>query len=203
MPITELGFFRLKPSTSITSPTLLTNLATAAQTCAAYTSRHSKNHSARFRWFHSLTDPSLIYYVGSWGSIAEHKEQFAPSAENAVLRATLGTQVSIDAYFHLDLDQAATDVEGALGGRALAIVTCYVKPGRRKDVEAALRANGGWPRQASAGWRIDREAEDRDELVVFWGLDGGEEVRVGDEVRVHCDRVDVSRASLLDSNSAS
>jgi hypothetical protein len=72
MPLTELGFFRLKPGTTITSPSLLANLLTAKQTCEAFTARKSGNTTADFRWEHRVEDTDLIYYVGSWGSIVEH-----------------------------------------------------------------------------------------------------------------------------------
>src|SRR5436853_3055908 len=87
IPVTELGFFRLNPGTPITSPSLLANLLTAKHTCEAFTARNSGNKSANFRWEHCVEDPALIYYVGSWGSVAEHREVFRFSDDNKRLHS--------------------------------------------------------------------------------------------------------------------
>ena len=212
MPVTELGFFRLKPGQSITDPSLLANLYTAKKTCEAFSARNSGNTTADNRWEHCVEDPDLIYYVSSWGSIMEHKVEFVNSQDNKRLQGLMGEQVSIDQYFHLDLDESRVDVRGALDGKGMAVIRHFVKPGQRGEVEKLfemklqdLRLHFGGEQKVVGGWRIDKEADDKDELVVFVGLDSkdqrldpGETVLGGTEVMKYLDGVDVTHAAKLD-----
>jgi hypothetical protein len=212
MPVTELGFFRPKPSISITDPSLLANLLVAKQTCEAFTARNSGNKNAVFRWEHCIEDPELIYYVGSWGSVDEHRVEFVNSEDNKRLEGLLAGQVSIDQYFHLELDQSKVDVRGALDGKGVAVIRHFVKPGQRGEVDRLfemklqdLRLHLGGSGKVVGGWRIDKEADDKDELVVFVGLeskdqrlDAGETVLGGTEVMKYLERVEVTHAAKLD-----
>ena len=212
MPITELGFFRLKPNQPINDPSLLAHLLAAAQTCEAFSARNSGNTTATDRWEHCVEDADLIYYVCSWGSVDEHKVEFVNSDDNKKLVELLGAQVSIDQYFHLDLDQSRVDVRPALDGEGVAVLRHFVKPGKRAEVEKVFEAarpglevRFGGAGSVVGGWRIDREAEDKDELVLFIGLESkdqrlpqGETVLGGEEVMQYLDGVDVTHASKLD-----
>lgn len=226
MPVTELGFFRLKDNTPITSPSLLINLLKAKHTCEEYTARHSGNTTATFRWWHSLEDPELIYYVGSWGSIVEHKEQFAPSDENQALRGLLGDKIRIERYFHLSLDQSQVDVSAAFGRAGLAIMRYHIKPGQRGEAEKVVQviaenANNRTgpvvvrPARTVGGWRLDKEAEDREEYVEFCGLESAEQLRSAvsspekgnileeaNDLHEFSDRVEVAHGILLDHDAA-
>lgn len=212
MPVTELGFFRLKPTVKITSPLLLHNLLAAKQTCEAFTARNSGNKGAVFRWEHCVEDPALIYYVGDWGSVDEHRVQFVNSDDNKRLEGLLGDEVTIDQYFHLALDQSRIDVRGALDGKGVAVLRHFVKPGYRAEVDKLwemelpdLNTRFGGEGKVVGGWRIDKVAEDKDELVVFVGLeskdqrlDAGQTVLGGAEVMKYLDGVDVTHAAELD-----
>jgi hypothetical protein len=212
MPVTELGFFGLKPGVDITSPLLLHNLFEAKQTCEAFTARNSDNKGAIFRWEHCVEDPALIYYVGDWGSVDEHRVQFANSADNKRLEGLLGGEVTINQYFHLALDQSRVDVRGALDGKGVAVLRHFVKPASRVEVDRLwqmklpdLNVRFGGEGKVVAGWRIDKAAEDKDELVVFVGLeskdqrlDAGQTVLGGAEVMKYLDGVEVTHAAELD-----
>jgi hypothetical protein len=212
MPVTEFGFFRLKPAVDITSPLLLNNLLVAKQTCEAFTTRNSGNNGAVFRWEHCVEDPALIYYVGDWASVDEHRVQFVNSADNKRLEGLLGGEVTIDQYFHLALDQSRVDVRGALDGKGVAVLRHFVKPGYRVEVDQLwqmklpdLNVRLGGEGKVVAGWRIDKAAEDKDELVVFVGLeskdqrlDAGQTVLGGAEVMKYLDGVGVTHAAELD-----
>jgi len=211
MPVTELGFFRLKPGVSITSPSLLANLLAAKQTCEAYTARNSGNTTADDRWEHCVEYPELIYYICSWGSVTEHKVEFVNSDDNKKLEDLLGGEVSIDQYFHLELDQSKVDVRDALDGKGLVVIRHFVKPGQRGEVDKLyeaklpeLTSHFGGPGKVVGGWRIDKEAEDKDELVVFVGLESkdqrlpvGETVLGGAEVMKYLDGVQITHAAKL------
>ena len=212
MPVTELGFFRLKPDQSITDPSLLANLHAAKTTCEAFSARTSGNATADDRWEHCVEDPALIYYVCSWGSVTEHRVEFVQSDDNKHLTGLLGGQVSIDQYYHLDLDQSRVDVRGALDGKGVAVIRHVVKPGQRGKVEELfetklpeLSLQFGGEGKVVGGWRIDKEADDKDELVVFVGLESkeqrlhpGETVLGGAEVMKYLDGVEVTHAAKLD-----
>jgi hypothetical protein len=212
MPVTELGFFRLKPGTPITSPSLLANLLTVKHTCEAFTARNSGNESANFRWEHCVEDPALIYYIGSWGSVAEHREAFRFSDDNKRLQQVIGAQVGIDHYFHLELDQSKVDAAGALDTRQTTVIRHCVKPGQRGTVEKLLaarleqlRLHFGSSDNVVGGWRIDKEADDKEELVLFVGsasegqqLEDGETVLGGADAMDYFDKVERTHAVKLD-----
>jgi hypothetical protein len=211
MPVTELGFFRLKPDADITSQLLLHNLLVAKQTCEAFTARNSGNKGAVFRWQHCVEDAALIYYVGDWASVDEHRVQFVNSDDNKRLEGLLAGEVSIDQYFHLALDQSRVDVAPALDGEGVAVLRHFVKPGHRAEVDQLwqtklpdLNTRFGGTGKVVGGWRIDRAAEDKDELVVFVGmetkdqrLEAGQTVLGGAEVMEYLDGVDVTHAAEL------
>lgn len=211
MPITELAFFRLKPGASPTSPAFLANLLTAKLSCEAYSTRNSSNKIADFRWEHCVEDPDLIYYIGPWESIAEHRA-FIVSEDCKRLQRSMGGQVSINQLFHLELDQSRVDVEGALDGRRMAVIRHFVKRGQRGEVNKLfemklqdLRLHYDGSGKIVGGWRIEKEADDRDELVVFVGLDrkdkwldAGETVLGGAEVMKYLDGITVTHAAKLD-----
>jgi hypothetical protein len=212
MPVTELGFFRLKPGTPITSPSLLANLLTAKHTCEAFTARNSGNKSANFRWEHCVEDPALIYYIGSWGSVAEHREAFRFSDDNKRLQRLIGAQVGIDHYFHLELDQSKVDAAGALDTGRTTVIRHFVKLGQRGTVEKLLaakleqlRLHFGSSDNVVGGWRIDKEANDKEELVLFVGsasegqqLEDGETVLGGADAMDYFDKVERTHAVKLD-----
>lgn len=77
----------------------------------------------------------------------EHQGQFANSEDNRRLKRLLGSEVSIDRYFHLDLDQSRVDIGGALDGRSVAVLRHFVTPGCRMDVERVGSDAGGPPNQ--------------------------------------------------------
>jgi hypothetical protein len=212
MPVTELGFFRLKPGTTITSPSLLANLLTAKHICEAFTASNSGNKTANFRWEHCVEDPALIYYIGSWGSVAEHREAFRFSDDNKRLQSLMGAQVGIDQYFHLELDQSKVDVVAALDTRQTTVIRHFVKPGQRETVEKLfaarleqLRLQFGSSDNVVGGWRIDKKADDKEELVLFVGsaddgqrLEDGAAVLGGANAVDYFDKVEKTHAVKLD-----
>ncbi len=179
MPVTELGFFRLKPDIPIDQH-LKTNLQKAINACEEYTARNSNNTTSKFRFWHCLEDPNLMYYIGSWGSIDEHSNQFAPSPENKVLIEALGNLVFIEKYFHLDIDQSEIDTSVALGGEGLTVSRYFIKDGQRPSAEQAIAASQATetdaqygeahqPKSVIGGWRLDKDGS-KQEYVVLAGM---------------------------------
>ena len=137
--------------------------------------------------------------------------EFVNSEDNQRLQGLLGEQVSIDQYFHLALDQSKVDVRGALNGKGMAVIRHFVRPGQRGEVDKLfemklqdLSLHFGGLGRVVGGWRIDKEADDKDELVVFVGLESreqrlpaGETVLGGTEVMKYLDGVEVTHAAKL------
>lgn len=185
MPITELALLRLTPSTSITSPTLLTNLSTALHAMANFTSPspalslpQEPQESHGFHYYHSLSDPTLIYLIGSWSSLSQHLETWIPSRENQALLELLKGQVEVEWMFHVDVDPTTVPVERKV---VLGIERFFVGRGGKAASEGVFEEfkrrleQGG--HMASGGWSIEEGGGEKEEFVLFTGWESVEKYK--------------------------
>jgi quinol monooxygenase YgiN len=174
MTVTELAVLHALPDGDgkVPSEHLLANLRTAKQVLES-----NSGHS--FRFFQQIEDPTVIYIVGAWSSTAAH-EAFLPSSQNLALLDLFKGQVDIEniLMYHLELDADATPLP--LNAPAISVNRHFIKHGQRdafqkrfEEVKPLLQ-NYTKPRAVTGGWRIEKEAEDKEEWDLFSGFESVE-----------------------------
>jgi hypothetical protein len=93
MPVLELLLLRLRPGISPNDPTLVENLSTV---------RSLVHTNSRF--YHCIEDPTLVYILGQWPSIASHKV-FLSSPEKDAILSHQTHQLDFVWMLHLDLPE--------------------------------------------------------------------------------------------------
>jgi heme-degrading monooxygenase HmoA len=93
MPVLELLLLRLRPGISPQDPTLVENLSTV---------RSLVRTNSRF--YHCIEDPTLIYILGQWPSLAAHKAFLSSPERDAILLPQMH-QLDFVWMLHLDLPE--------------------------------------------------------------------------------------------------
>jgi heme-degrading monooxygenase HmoA len=93
MPVLELLLLRLQPGISPQDPTLVENLSTV---------RSLVHTNSRF--YHCIEDPTLVYILGQWPSLAAHKA-FLSSPEKDAILLHQTHQLDFAWMLHLDLPE--------------------------------------------------------------------------------------------------
>jgi quinol monooxygenase YgiN len=174
MPVTELAILHVLPDGDITvpSPGLLANLKIAKQVL-------EKSSGYSFSFFQQIEDPTVLYIIGSWSSTTAHAT-FLPSSENLALLDLVKGYIDTEniLMYHLELDAQATPLP--LGAPAISINRHFIKNGQREGFKQQfeevkpLLQDYTRPRPVAGGWRIEKEAESKEEWVLFSGFDSVE-----------------------------
>jgi heme-degrading monooxygenase HmoA len=152
MPVLELLLLRLRPGISPTDPTLVKNLSTV---------RSLVHTNSRF--YHCIEDPSLVYILGQWPSLAAHKAFLAsPEREEILSRQT--HQLDFLWMLHLDFAVGKT-MEDVLPFTApvlsiarMSFTTASPHVDAYKEILANHRSeivDATYPYPLFDGWRID------------------------------------------------
>ncbi|KAL4914624.1 hypothetical protein BDW62DRAFT_204379 [Aspergillus aurantiobrunneus] len=178
MPVTELACLHLKNNLPLSSPSnasLNTNLRAGIQAQATYT-------KARTSILSQTEDPSYIYILGKWDSVAQHMDEWIPSRTNQDILSSLGDGVELVWIQHVDFDPStSTPGEGIpYSATVMAIGRFFVSPENKDGLGATLAETkhhvqtfkGG--RDGAGGWRVDTESG-QDEFVLFSGWESVEE----------------------------
>jgi hypothetical protein len=133
----------------------------------------------RFYLYTQVEDPTYIYLVGSWDSLAQHYESWIPSQQNQELLERARGRLDVKWMFHVDLDQRRTGTGDIMPFSApvLMITRFFVRPERTAEFRHLFEekkdvlAEGVATRGVSGGWRIERKKETgvREEFVLFTG----------------------------------
>jgi len=91
MPVLEILLLRVRPSVSPYNPGLLANLSNV---------RGKIKTNSRF--YHAIEDPSLIYIIGQWSSLAAH-QQFLASPDRDGILAEQEKQLSFEWMVHIEI----------------------------------------------------------------------------------------------------
>ncbi|KAF2869595.1 hypothetical protein BDV95DRAFT_497046 [Massariosphaeria phaeospora] len=171
MPLTELALLHLTPPTILTSPHLLAGLARAKSAMQRFTGRSMS-------FLQQVEDPACIYIIGEWESLAQHMDEFIPSAENQATLQSLQGMFTIAVFEHIDVALAALPVgrNGGLGketGTVVRIERYFVKEGAeaKAGFMDVVRENLGYMREyvtegvVGGGWRVDKE-DGKEEFVL-------------------------------------
>lgn len=152
---------RLKPDTTIESLKLWDVLARAKEAMQKYSAR-------KFYYLQQVEDPTCIYILGQWESLAQHYDGYIPSKENQDMLQELKDELDVEWLSHLDV--AIADLQ--LDAPVLSLGRHIIQQGKRGEFEECFNGNRkhldafiteGKP---AGGWKVDddRAAE---EFVLF------------------------------------
>jgi heme-degrading monooxygenase HmoA len=175
MLVLELLLLRLRPGISPQDPTLVENLSTV---------RSLVHTNSRF--YHCIEDPTLIYILGQWPSLATHKA-FLSSPERDAILSHQTHQLDFVWMLHLDLPEGKS-MEDVLPFTApvLGIVRIFFNTSN-PDVDAYKKTlvdhrskivgpTGSYP--LFDAWRIDAQEGQAEYLI----LTGWESVEAHNEL---------------------
>ncbi|KAF9024338.1 hypothetical protein BDZ89DRAFT_1069152 [Hymenopellis radicata] len=204
MAILELALLRLKPGVSIDAT--LPNLRFAEKAM-----QQSAGAGHAFYYYQQVEDPTLIYIVGSWPSVAYHYDVFIPSAENKQALELMKDQMGVEWLIHVDVDPKS--IQPGLDTPMIAIARHFIKDGEPKELFDTTFASSKPPLidategKLVGGWRLDKELDGgRDEWVLFtgWGsledhatFGNSEEFKRYAKIRDHLASFEVRHAQLL------
>lgn len=173
MTVTELAILPLIDPTNSFPGALIDKLKTA-RTVLETASGH------KFYYFQQIEDPSFIYLLGRWDSVATHQE-FLPSVENQKLLELLKHEISINGIrmWHLDADifTPAEMTQLVLEAPTISCNRHFVSAGKKEDFEQQFQEVKSIldeytkPYSAIGGWRIEKETNEKEEWVLFSGFE--------------------------------
>ncbi|KAF2101333.1 hypothetical protein NA57DRAFT_72776 [Rhizodiscina lignyota] len=180
MPVTELAVFRLNPGITLDHPTLHSLLSRGKVAMESFQS--SKGNPKKFYFLQQTEDPSCIYIVGWWDSVAEHMNEFIPAPENqSIMNEMKEAKLdSLDYFGHFDCDQEKIAVEAPVVSVGIHKVAKEKKEAFEKkfdEVKGKLDDYMWKGTKPVAGWRLDlpkEEAESEnamEQFVLFCGWD--------------------------------
>ncbi|KAL2060662.1 hypothetical protein VTL71DRAFT_9303 [Oculimacula yallundae] len=169
--ILEICQLKVKPSTSTTDPSLLPALSKAR------TQLRERVHDTNSRFYQCIEDPTLIYILGVWPSLARHTE-FLQSPEKAEILDSQNNLFDFGWVLHVEIGEKGMD-ELPLDAPVMAITRLFLKDGPGhveacEEIERKYRgvvAEGEKTWSVVDGWRIDCE-EGKNEGVMVTGWEG-------------------------------
>lgn len=185
MPVTE---FAILPLTyALTKDNLLLPSAVIQKLkIAKSVLEEASNHE--FRFFQQIEDPYVIYIIGKWDSPEAHYA-FLPSAKNQELLKLFKEDVHIEEVdrkkmqiWHLDHDVFDVPANAKSVFKA-PIISCsrhFVPKVNKADFIEKFNEVRGLledftkPYNVVGGWRIEKENEETEELVLFSGFESVE-----------------------------
>ncbi|KAL3430592.1 hypothetical protein BDV09DRAFT_19398 [Aspergillus tetrazonus] len=105
MPVTELACLRLKNSLPLGHPD---NTALSIKLRAGV-KEQAKYSNAKTSVLSQIEDPSYIYILGKWDSVAQHMEEWVPSQRNQEIMAGLSDGLELAWIQHVDLASGSVD----------------------------------------------------------------------------------------------
>lgn len=167
MTVTELALLRLKSGASFDDPTLRANLQKAKKAMEDFA-------RLPFHYFVQIEDPSYFYIVGSWPSAKQHFEEWIPSPANQEVLELLKDQINVEFMFHIDVESPCLPLDAPV----VAIGRHFIASDKRTSFSKAFSAakhaveNFTAPKKVAGGWRVEKDADDKEEWVLFTGWDG-------------------------------
>ena len=166
MPVLEILAVRLCEGVSPTDPSLLQNLSTVRD----YVKSNSK-------FYHCIEDPSIIYIIGQWASLAAHKQWLDSPERPKVLKAQ---EDQLDFVWMIHMDAESIE-ELPLKAPVMSIARLFVKNEGTHVEDFEKTAMQQRPRLLEttrpypvvSGWRID-SGQGKKEFVVITGWESVE-----------------------------
>lgn len=159
MAVISLSVFRFKPDISLNAA-ILSDLRNGK----AFISNASGNPC---HYFTQVEDPSLFYLIAGWNSVSEHVEHILPTRHAKQVLAMLRQHLDLFSMNHVDVEMDKLPLHAS---STLSIarhsVSAYNKRAFERifndEVKGILDSMGQW----GAGWRPDKEHEEREEFVL-------------------------------------
>jgi hypothetical protein len=176
MAVTEIALFKGrsgKPLSS-SSASLMSHLRKGIDAQQAFS-------KYPVRLLSQVDDPSYIYLIGGWDSVAHHWEDWIPSATNQEVMNLIKDEIEFQWLLHVDIDPKENAERTPLDATTVRIRRFFIKSGMKQSFEGAfntadhrLAALPNPIPQICAGWRVDKEGsdEEKDEFVLFTGWNG-------------------------------
>ncbi|KAF2099583.1 hypothetical protein NA57DRAFT_75084 [Rhizodiscina lignyota] len=161
MPVSEIGLLKLKPTASLDDPKLRAMLTQIKNRLQDFT-------SFPFYYLQQVEDPSFIYLLGQWESLAQHYKDLHSSTEWREMVPTMQKYFEFQWMAHFDfvLDDLRVEAPLVQVGRFL------VKEGKRGEVERRFERSQRSIGQAVtdgkvvSGWKVD-EGRKKEEFVLL------------------------------------
>ncbi|KAL4985517.1 hypothetical protein BDW68DRAFT_164961 [Aspergillus falconensis] len=167
MPVAELACLRLKnnlPFSHSDNAALSTKLRAGIDAQAKYS-------NAKTSVLSQIEDPSYIYIVGKWDSVAQHMEEWVPSQQNQEIMAGLSEGLELVWIQHIDLASDSADEAIPYSAPVVAIgrysITVENREGFVKTFTETKHHLKTFKqrRNISGGWSVDRD----EQFVLFSG----------------------------------
>ncbi|KAL4902103.1 hypothetical protein BDW74DRAFT_159013 [Aspergillus multicolor] len=172
MPVTELACLHLKNNLPLSHP----DNAPLYNTLRAGITAQAEYANAKTSILLQIEDPSYIYVLGKWDSVAKHMEEWIPSSKNQEILARLGDGIEVAWIQHIALhespDEGIPYSDGVVG-----IGRYFIADGDKKNFDKVFsetkhhlkifRKN----RDIAGGWSVDRD----EEFVLFSGWEAVDE----------------------------
>ncbi|KAL4745571.1 hypothetical protein BDW72DRAFT_208097 [Aspergillus terricola var. indicus] len=167
MPVTELACLRLKNNL----PLGHSDNSALSIKLRAGVKEQAKYSNARTSVLSQTEDPSYIYILGQWDSVAQHMEDWVPSQQNQEIMAGLSEGLELVWIQHVDLASNSVDERIPYSAPVVAIGRYSVTAEKRDDFETTFAETKHHlksferQRDISGGWSVDRDGQ----FVLFSG----------------------------------
>ncbi|KAH8804639.1 hypothetical protein F5884DRAFT_680955 [Xylogone sp. PMI_703] len=180
MTVTEFAILHLStpPQEGKLPAAFLERLTTAKQVL-------DKASGYNFHFFQQVEDPSLVYIIGRWESVAAHGV-FLPSDENKRLLDLLKDDIDIPSIilYHLETDvydiSEEADKKQVFEAPTISCNRHFVPAAKKEGFIKTFQEVKGLlqdftnPFKVIGSWRIEKESEDKEEWVLFSGFNSVE-----------------------------
>lgn len=174
MAVTEIAFFHVRSGKALSSSASL-----VAHICKGIDAQQSFSKYP-VRLLSRVDDPSYIYLIGGWDSVAHHLENWIPSATNQEVMNLIKDEIELQWLLHVDIDSKENTERIPIDATTVVIRRFFVKSGMKQPFEEVFNmekhrlADFTNPIPLCAGWRVDKERdqgtdEEKDEFILFTG----------------------------------
>lgn len=168
-PVTEIALLRLIAPGRISGTSIQSALRLCLEVLRSWDSRP-------FYFYVCLQDPDLIYIIGSWASMSQHRTKFLPSFENQALLQLVDGKLNVEWMFNIDLPIERLPLKApvmSIGRYVLSPATLQEYAAASVMLHTGLEMRGMNDGFAQ-GMKVEPSEDRGHEIVIFVGRDGQE-----------------------------
>lgn len=164
--VTVIALLRLSPPRRLSDTSIQSTLRHCLQVLRDWASHP-------FYLYSCLEDATLVYIIGSWASVTQHRQEFLPSVENQTLLQLVDGNLDVEWMIHVDLPIEKLPLSAPVMSirRSTLLppkLQSYAVSSLRLQKELEMRAMGS---RFAQGRKIEKADEEGYEVVVFVGWD--------------------------------